>query len=251
MVQRAAVEALNIGHRGGAGLEPENTLRSFRRATAEGSDAVELDLRLTRDERLVVLHDATVNRTTDGSGSVAEMTLDELKRLDAGVGERVPTFEQVLEITDLPIYAELKVVEAAGPLAAFIRERGLAELVIPISFQPEALRRIKQSLPDLRVGFLVRSGASSVPIRALGVGATLVLPKAAYVNASLVESCRRVDLRVAAWTVNEPEEMRRMIRLEVDGIVTDRPDLLAGLETYNNLSCPYPDNQISSRLEDR
>jgi glycerophosphoryl diester phosphodiesterase len=160
------------------------------------------------------------------------MTLDELKCLDAGVGERVPTFEQVLEVTDLPIYAELKVVEAAGPLAAFIRERGLTKRVIPISFQPEALRRIKQSLSDLPVG-LVLSGTSSDPTSALSVGATLVSLEAAYLNAALVESCRRVGLRVTTWTVNEPEEMRRMIRLEVDGIVTDRPDLLASLETCN------------------
>lgn len=148
---------MNIGHRGAAGLEPENTLRSFRRAAAEGADAVELDLRLTRDKHLVVMHDATVNRTTNGSGSVAQMTLNDLKQLDAGVGERVPTFEQVLEVTDLPIYAELKVVGAAGPLTAFIRHRKLAEQVIPISFQPEALFQIRQSLPRLPVG-LVLSG---------------------------------------------------------------------------------------------
>ncbi len=218
--------ALNIGHRGAAGLEPENTLRSFTRATIEGADAVELDLRLTRDERLVVLHDATIDRTTNGSGPAAEMSLEEIKRLDAGLGERVPTFEEVLEVTDLPIYAELKVVEAAGPLAACIRERGLARRITPISFLPEALYRIKQSLPDLAVGLVV-SGTLSGLTGALRVGATLVSPEAAYLNAALVESCRQAGLRVTAWTVNESEEMRRMIRMEVDGIVTDRPDLLA------------------------
>jgi glycerophosphoryl diester phosphodiesterase len=222
------LEALNIGHRGAAGLEPENTLRSFRRAATEGADAVELDLRLTRDKRLVVMHDATVNRTTNGSGPVAEMTLNDLKRLDAGVGERVPTFEQVLEVTDLPIYAELKVVGAAEPLAAFIRQRGLAEQVTPISFQPEALCQIKQSLPRLPVG-LVLSGALYDSTSALGVGAALVSPEAVHLNAALVESCRRVGLRVTTWTVNEPEEMRRILELGVDGIVTDRPDLLASL----------------------
>lgn len=219
---------LNIGHRGAAGLEPENTLRSFRRAAAEGADAVELDLRLTRDKHLVVMHDATVNRTTNGSGSVAQMTLNDLKQLDAGVGERVPTFEQVLEVTDLPIYAELKVVGAAGPLTAFIRHRKLAEQVIPISFQPEALFQIRQSLPRLPVG-LVLSGPLSDPITALRVGAALVSPEAVHLNAALVESCRREGLRVTTWTVNEPEEMRRVLKLGVDGIVTDRPDLLASL----------------------
>ncbi len=221
---------MNIGHRGAAGLEPENTLRSFTRATAEGADAVELDLRLTRDERLVVLHDATVDRTTDGSGPAASMTLEELKRFDAGLGERVPAFEEVLEVTDLPIYAELKVVEAAGHLAACIRERGLAGRITPISFLPEALHRIKQSLPDLAVGLVV-SGTLADPTSALRVGAALVSLEAAHLNAEFVESCRQAGLRVTAWTVNEPEEMQRIIRMKVNGIVTDRPDLLAGLET--------------------
>ena len=230
LIQPAVLGALNIGHRGASGLEPENTLRSFTRATVEGADAVELDLRLTRDDRLVVLHDATVDRTTDGSGSAAKMTLEEIKRLDAGLGERVPTFEEVLEVTDLPIYAELKVVEAAGPLAACIRERGLAGRVTPISFRSEALHRIKQPLPDLAVGFVV-SGTLSDPTGALRVGAALVSTEAAYLNAAFVESCRQADLRVTAWTVNEPEEMQRMIRMKLDGIVTDRPDLLARLET--------------------
>jgi glycerophosphoryl diester phosphodiesterase len=114
-VQSTALGASNIGHRGAAGLEPENTLRSFSRATVEGADAVELDLRLTRDDHLVVLHDAMVDRTTDGSGPAAGMTLEELKRLDAGLGERVPTFEETLEVTDLPIYAELKVSRLPNP----------------------------------------------------------------------------------------------------------------------------------------
>ena len=147
---------LNVGHRGAAGLEPENTLRSFRRASEERADAVELDLRLTREGCLVVLHDADVDRTTNGSGPVAEMTLNELKRLDAGLGERVPTFEEVLEAIELPIHAELKVVEAAGPLAASILERGLAGRITPISFYPEALRQTKLSLPDLPVGLILR-----------------------------------------------------------------------------------------------
>src|SRR5712691_9894392 len=84
------------GHRGAAGLEPENTLRSFRRACELGVDRIETDVRLTRDGRLVCLHDATVDRTTDGTGPMAEMTFDQLHRLDAGHGERIPTLEGAL-----------------------------------------------------------------------------------------------------------------------------------------------------------
>lgn len=218
----------NIGHRGAAGLEPENTLRSFRRSVAEGADAIELDLRLTRDGSLVVLHDATVDRTTDGSGPVADMTLDEIRQLNAGLGERIPTFEEVLEATELPIYAEIKAIEAAEPLAALIGRRRLAGRVVPISFAPEALRRVKLSLPDLPVG-LILSGDSPGLDEARSVNASLVSPQAAYLNAAKVEGCRRAGFRVTAWTVNESQEMRRMLGLAVDGIVTDRPDLLCAL----------------------
>ncbi|CAA9443436.1 MAG: Glycerophosphoryl diester phosphodiesterase [uncultured Rubrobacteraceae bacterium] len=220
---------LNVGHRGAAGLEPENTLRSFRRAAEEGADAVELDLRLTRDGCLAVLHDADVDRTTNGSGPVAEMTLNELKRLDAGLGERVPTFEEVLEAIELPIHAELKVVEAAEPLATSILERGLAGRVVPISFHPEALRQTKRSLPNLPVGLILRGTVPNPAAEARSVDATYVSLEAAYLDEETVEHCQRAGLRVTTWTVNEPEEMRRALETGVDGIVTDRPDLLAGL----------------------
>ncbi len=156
----------NIGHPGAAGLEPENTLRSFRRSVVEGADAIELDLRLTRDERLVVLHDADVDRTTDGKGLVVGMTLDEIKHLDAGLGERIPVFEEVLEAIELPIYAEIKAIEAAEPLAALLDRRGLAGRVTPISFAPEALRLVKLSLPDLPVGLILSGDRSILPRRA-------------------------------------------------------------------------------------
>ncbi len=89
----------NIGHRGAAGLEPEDTLRSFRRAMEEGADVLEMDLRLTRDGHLVVLHDYTVDRTTNGTGPVHGLTLAEVQRLDGGLGEKVPTFREVLGAT--------------------------------------------------------------------------------------------------------------------------------------------------------
>lgn len=189
---------------------------------------MELDLRLTRDGRLVILHDPTVDRTTNGNGPVSGMTLDEIQGLDAGLGERIPTLEETLDAVELPIHAELKAVEAVGPLADMILARGLAGRVTPISFQAEALRRIKLYLPDLPVGLIV-SGPAYGLAPALQIGAVLVSLEAAYLDAAAVESCREASLRVTAWTVNEPEEMRRVLGLEVDGIVTDRPDLLAGL----------------------
>jgi glycerophosphoryl diester phosphodiesterase len=218
----------NIGHRGAAGLEPENTLRSFRRAAAEGADAVELDLRATRDGRLVVMHDATIDRTTSGTGEVARMALEELREADAGLGERIPTFEEVVEAVELPIYAEIKAVEAARPLATLVADLSLEGRVVPISFLPEALAEMSRVLPRLPLGLILPSTSPHVGERALAAGADLVSLEASSVSAEAVEACRRAGLRVTAWTVNEPEEMERLLKPGLDGIVTDRPDLLAG-----------------------
>jgi len=218
----------NIGHRGAAGLEPENTLRSFRRAAAEGADAVELDLRLTRDGRLVVMHDATVDRTTSGTGEVARMALEELRETDAGLGERVPTFEEVVEAVGLPIYAEIKAVEAARPLAALVEHLGLEGRVVPIAFLPEALSEVRRALPGLPLGLILPGAPPDAAELARASDVHLVSVEASSLRVEAVEACRRAHLRVTAWTVNEPEEMKRLLRLDLDGIVTDRPDLLAG-----------------------
>jgi glycerophosphoryl diester phosphodiesterase len=216
----------NIGHRGAAGLEPENTLRSFRRAEEEGVDALELDLRVTRDGHLVVLHDATVARTTDGSGLVEGMTLAELRQLDAGKGERVPILSEVLKSTQLPIHAELKVPEAANLLAETIRERNL-ELVTPISFLPDALRQLKDVLPDQPVGLILLGAPPDAAERARTLGAEIVSLEAVHLTSELVEDCQRAGLRVTTWTVNERDSLHEAMELGVDGIATDRPDLLA------------------------
>jgi len=217
----------NIGHRGAAGLEPENTLRAFRRAAREGADILELDLRVTLDGHLVVLHDPTVDRTTDGQGAVDALTLAEVRQLDGGKGERIPTLEEVLGATPLPIHAELKVVEAAKPLARLISGEKIADRLTPISFDAEALQCIKRLLPDLSVGLIFSGSPPDAAGRARAVGASLASLEAAHLGEGAVEICQQAGLKVTTWTVNEPEQMRRALRLGVDGIVTDRPDLLA------------------------
>ena len=218
-----------VGHRGAAGIEPENTLRSFRRAAREGADAIELDLRASRDRHLVVMHDPTVDRTTNGTGLVSGMSLTGLQGLDAGLGERIPTFEEVLEATDLPIHAELKEVGAVEPLAKLVWRQGLTERITAISFDLETLFRVKVSLPDLPVG-LILSGAPPEGIeQARSVDASVISFEAAHLSAEAVERCREAGLDTAAWTVNDPGQMRRVVGLGIDFVATDRPDLLAGI----------------------
>lgn len=129
------------------GVEPENTLRSFVAAQEAGLDAIELDLHLSKDGALVVMHDIDVDRTTDGSGPIAEKTLAELRTLDAGLGERVPVFEEVLDAVRTPLQAEIKDVQAARALAEIMRRRDLTGRVEVSSFHDEAVAEVAGSCP--------------------------------------------------------------------------------------------------------
>ncbi len=162
-----------VGHRGACAVAPENTMASFQRAWEEGADVVELDVRRSADGHVVVIHDATVDRTTDGHGPVAELTLQELKRLDAGrwfdpafVGESIPTLAEVLAWARgrIGLLLELKYdhgafdSELAPAVAALLRRHGVVEQTACISYSARGLLQIKESLPGLPTGPIVRGG---------------------------------------------------------------------------------------------
>jgi glycerophosphoryl diester phosphodiesterase len=220
---------LTVGHRGLMGVEPENTLRSFRRADREGVDVIELDLHLSSDGALVVMHDAEVDRTTDGSGPVSGYALEGLRALDAGEGERVPVFEEVVEAVRAPLQAEIKDVAAARVLARAITEHGLQERVTVISFHDAALRETRELLPDTPVVLVAGKSSPTAPERAREVGAVMVSLELPHVEAETVERCRAAGIEVISWTVNTPQELERARELGLDGVVTDRPEILAAV----------------------
>ncbi len=216
-----------IGHRGVMGVEPENTLRSFLRAEREGLDGIELDLHLSRDGALVVMHDTTVDRTTDGSGPIAGFTLAELRELDAGQGERVPVFEEVLEAVGptLPIQAEIKDVAAARVLAKVLRERDLLDRVSVLSFHDEALAEIRGLLPEVRTVLVAGGTGADFPDRAHAVGAKLVSLELGKMSLESVGHCQDAGLDVMAWTVNTPRDLALARALGLVGAVTDVPEM--------------------------
>ncbi|MEU2280910.1 glycerophosphodiester phosphodiesterase family protein [Streptomyces sp. NPDC013178] len=228
---------LTIGHRGVMGVEPENTLRSFVAAEHAGLDVVELDLHLSKDGALVVMHDADVDRTTDGSGPIADLTLAELRALDAGRGERVPVFEEVLEAVSLPLQAEIKDVQAARALAEVMHARDLVERVEVSSFHDEAVAEIARLVPGVRTALIsslphFRPGSSGgTPIgldiveRAVAVGAATVCLNIRRLTLEIVEHARRHDLRIIGWVVNTPDHLRLVRALELDGATTDDPEI--------------------------
>lgn len=216
---------LTVGHRGVMGVEPENTLRSFARAEREGLDQIELDLHLSKDGALVVMHDAEVDRTTDGTGLIADLTLDELRELDAGQGERVPVLEEVLDAVTGPIQAEIKDVAAARVLAKVLRERDEVGRVSVLSFHDEALREIHELLPESHRVLVASELGRDLVSRARAVGARMVSLELPQLSLDVVRRCRDAGLAVIAWTVNTPQELDLAHALGLDGIVTDLPSI--------------------------
>ncbi|MFI8521995.1 glycerophosphodiester phosphodiesterase [Streptomyces sp. NPDC085481] len=216
---------LTIGHRGVMGVAPENTLRSFVRAEQAGMDAIELDLHLSKDGALVVMHDADVDRTTDGTGPIAEKTLSELRELDAGDGERVPVFEEVLDAVRAPLQAEIKDVAAARALARVLNGRDLTGRVEVLSFHDEALAEIRGLVPGVRTALVADHWGADVVDRALAVGAGALVLNIRHLTQETVERAHAAGLRVIGWVVNTQDDLRLARALELDGATTDHPEI--------------------------
>lgn len=207
------------------GVEPENTLRSFVAAEHGGLDVIELDLHLSKDGALVVMHDPEVDRTTDGSGPVADRTLAELRTLDAGRGERVPIFEEVLDAVRLPLQAEIKDVLAARALAEVMRAQDLVERVEVSSFHDAALVEIARLVPGVRTALIGSRYGLDIVDRAVEAGATTVCLNLRRLTLEVVEEARKRDLRIIGWVVNTQDQLRLVRALELDGATTDYPEI--------------------------
>ncbi len=207
------------------GVAPENTLRSFVLAERAGMDAIELDLHLSKDGALVVMHDADVDRTTDGAGPIAGKTLTELRELDAGDGERVPVFEEVLAAVRAPLQAEIKDVAAARALAAVLNERDLTGRVEVLSFHDEALAEIRGLVPGVRTALVADRRQDDVVERALAVGAGALVLNVRHLTLHTVERAHTAGLKVVGWVVNTQDDLRLARALRLDGATTDRPEI--------------------------
>jgi glycerophosphoryl diester phosphodiesterase len=247
-----------IAHRGGRGLGPENTLAAFRRSMAAGADVLEMDVRTTADGHLVVLHDATVDRTTDGSGAVNEMTLAQLKTLDAGYrwtadqgrsfpfrgrGITVPSLSEVLAaFADTPFITEIKEKqpEVSQPVCDLLHQHGQISRVLVASVHAGVLKRFRQVCPGAATSagpsealwfyLFGRAGLASLyspAMQALQVPVTFIGLE--VVTSQFVAAAHARNMTVAVWTVNAEETMRRLITAGVDGIMTDYPDRLADI----------------------
>jgi len=247
-----------IAHRGGRGLWPENTLYAFRRAADLGADVLEMDLRQTADGVLVVLHDETVDRTTDGSGPVAALTLSKLHELDAGYrwspdggathphrgqGLTVPSLKEVFSaLPRARMNLEIKTRGAtlSGPLCELIREHRMEHLVVVASFGQEAVDAFRAACPGVATAATADEARRFLRLTALFLdplfeprAEALQVPerfgKLDVLTPKFVRAARRLNLKIDVWTINDPDDMKRLIALPVDGIMTDYPDRMLAL----------------------
>lgn len=240
-----------IAHRGGAGIAPENTLLAFAAGLAY-SEALELDVRLTADGQLVVIHDETVDRTTSGTGRVRELTVAQLKELDAGYwftpdgvnypyrgrGVEIPLLSEVLDaFPDVSLIIEIKDEdeEAARALAALLAEKGRAERVVVGSFNDRVIAAFRRASPQTPTTAAMGEAVRFLVLSRLGLDSLVRVPWQSLsvpprygplpvISSGLIEAAHRKGVPVHAWTINDLDEARRLAALGVDGIITDYPD---------------------------
>ena len=225
-----ATKLFCFGHRGARGREPENTLRSVRKALELGADGIEVDVHLV-DGQLMVIHDDTLERTTNGSGPIAGRTFAFLRSLDAGHGERIPTLEEVFDVVKRRgvVNVELKGPGTAVPVARLIeqylkRPGWSVEDFLVSSFDRGQIRQTRELLPELRAGLLIDKLPKGLMEMARELGVWSIHPSKRCVTLKLVDDAHQCGMKVFVYTVNQLREVAAVARLGVDGVFTDYPD---------------------------
>ncbi len=233
---RPAARPYVIGHRGAKGHRPENTLAAFRAGADLGADLVECDVHLSRDGEVVVFHDDTLDRTTDGTGLLRDHDLSALRGLDAGEGERIPTLDELLALVasrpPLGVVVEIKngphfYPGIADKVAAALRRHELIERALAISFDHVVVRDLKRLLPGVATGILYYARLVDPVLDARAALADCIWPALPMLTPDVVQVAHEADLGVFTWTANSREEYSRALAAGADGVGSDFPDALA------------------------
>ncbi len=231
---------LIVAHRGASAYEPENTLRAFERAIQMGADMSELDAHLSKDGHVIVMHNAAVDQTTNGHGAIADMTLEELKALDAGKGERIPTLQEVVDLMRgrNGIYLELKGEGTPGPVVEILRRKNFTghNQVIAGSFKPWLVQQVREIAPEIATSLLVGPVYPADELIAMcrACGADYVhlcwenrAPEPhRLLTPELLSALRAAGVGIVLWHEERPSELAVLRTLDVDAICTNTPDQL-------------------------
>ena len=247
---------LRLAHRGLSGLYPENTILAFKKAMDAGVEFLEMDLHLTKDRKVIIMHDESFERTTNGKGWVWDVNLADARQLNAGLGEHLPTLNEVIELvrptsvrlclelkfephTLDPLRSEPEALETAVEVVKILRDENFVERVVVTSFSPNVLRRAKELEPRLPTvldpypqdGTLTPKQVMDQVVPCANVVAYYY----PHIDKEFMDEARLAGIQVWAWDPDEPEEILRLAKLGVNGIMTNRPDIvnqvLAGIKT--------------------
>lgn len=220
-------DVLVMGHRGSPKAAPENTLKSFQMAMQAGADMVEVDVRRTADDYLVCMHDPNVSSTTNGVGMVEELSLKEIKSLDAGEGQEVPLLGEVFDLVQgkIGINIDIKSVGVEKHVVDLIIERRMLDYAIISSFFLMSLEIVKDLNKEVKTGALFQLGMNDAVKNTLNVGADAIHPVLSDVTLELVELAHREGLKVNVWGVDDEASMLQMLEWDVNGIITDFPEI--------------------------
>ena len=230
-----------IGHRGASAYEPENTLRSFERAIAMGATSIELDVQISLDNEIIVIHDSTVDRTTNGKGRVSSKTMEELKELDAGKGERIPALKEVIDMAYGRAYIqiEIKDIRAEDPVVNMLRGYSLSEFFL-ISFWHSTLLNAKRKLPGLKTGVLLE-GLPADPLSLVrSADADRLAISQHTIDKNAVDVLHANGKSVSVWVADEISDIKRAISLGVDAIASNKPDVL--VDTIRKSGAELPEH---------
>ncbi|MGB9659552.1 MAG: glycerophosphodiester phosphodiesterase [Nitrososphaerales archaeon] len=217
-----------IAHRGASAYEPENTLRAIKRALELNAKMIEVDVRLSKDRQIVVIHDESVDRTTNGKGFVKDLTLEELKKLDTGKGERIPTLQEVINAVrnKAILIIEIKVLKIEDSVVKIIEKEGIEKEVVITSFYHPISRKIKELNPTIKTGVIFKCHPIKPAELALNAHADSLFPEHKYVSEEMVKGAHENNLKIYPWTIDDPNRANQLIEMGVDGIVTNKPDML-------------------------
>jgi len=217
-----------VGHRGAAGVLPENTIKGFEYAISLGVTYVECDVHLTSDKQLVVMHDATVDRTTNGTGKIEDLSFETIRSLDAGEGAQVPTLDEVLAVTkgNVTLLCELKGEGVEQAAVDVVKRQGMDTEVMFSSFYMDRIQRVKQIDNTLSIRAIMASPSKEDIQNAIHLG--IVGFDVHYRNLTLqmIEDAHAAGVNIIAWNPDTWAEQKAMIGLGVDGVSSDRPDIL-------------------------
>lgn len=217
-----------IGHRGARGIEPENTMRSFQKAIDLGVDYIECDVHLTKDKHIVLIHDHTLDRTTNATGNVSDYTFEEIRKLDAGKGEKIPTLQELIDlaISKVQLHIELKDEKATEQTVQLVEKNGIVDQVFLTSGNTDTLKKVRGLNPLISIEHIFGQPPEDAIERALSVGAKRVSCHISHLTTDFVQKAHKNGLQVIAWPPNTLEEAKKALECGVDLICTDRPDIV-------------------------